>query len=138
MNALATTNSNRVATGADQYADALPPWLQYLVAAFPTSKLAARTFVVMEDAFREEPPAILQAAARRATEEKNYFPTVYEMKHYVRKEHEKGEGEQWRLPPIEYYRRMTAMWPVCPDCGEKVKPGWDSCPACADMARMTR
>lgn len=124
------------AAAEPDYSSALPPWLNYLVAAFPTANLATFTFAVMEDAFKDESPAIMKAATRAAALDKKFFPTVGELNYYVRKEREKGEGEQWKLPPVDYYRRMSAMWPVCPDCGERVNPEWVNCPACIDMAAM--
>jgi hypothetical protein len=118
------------------YMDMLPQWLNYLVAAFPQSKLAANTFAVYEDAFGAEEPETMREAARAAVEDLRFFPTVNELRVYVRRTHERAPAEQHKLPPHIFYRRRSRSWPTCPDCGERVSPEWDTCPACVDMERM--
>ncbi len=135
MNQVAIASA-RPPMAADDYGDFLPSWLKYLVAAYPTANVAAGTFAVLEDAFRDETPDVLKLAARACVMEKKFFPTVHEMNYYVRKEHERGDTEQWQLPPHVHYRRMSIHWPVCPDCGERVNPEWVACPACIDLAAM--
>lgn len=130
------THLTTIAPAASLYADVLPPWLNYLVAAYPTAKLAANTLPVFEDAFGDEDPAVMRSAARAAVREYNFFPTVHELARCVRNEHERGEQESFIVPAHLHYRRQSALWPACPDCGERVNPEWDSCPACDDLARM--
>lgn len=118
------------------YIDGLPNWLNYLIAAFPAARLSVNTFAVMEAAFLDEDPAVMRAAAHLAANEQRFFPSVYELRGYVRRESERLEIDQYRVPDYIHYRRRSAMWPICPVCGERVNPAWDTCPACQDLARM--
>lgn len=119
---------------AADYSAALPSWINYLIAAYPTANLASRTFAVLEDAFRDEAPATMTAAARLAVRDQKFFPSVHELGGYVRRVSE--DADVVKLPPMEYYRRVSQLWPTCPDCGERVAPEWNSCPACVDLAAM--
>lgn len=123
-------------SSAATWLDGLPPWLNYLVAAYPAAKLADNTFAVYEDAFGDEDPGVMRAAARAAVRDSRFFPTVHELDRCVRREHERGEQESFTIPGHLHYRRQSALWPTCPACGERVNPEWDNCPACADLARM--
>ena len=118
------------------YIDGLPNWLNYLIATFPAARLSENTFAVMEDAFLDEDPAVMRAAARLAVNEQRFFPSVYELRGYVRREAERLEIDQYRIPDYIHYRRISARWLTCPVCGERINPTWDVCPACQDLARM--
>lgn len=121
---------------AEAYADALPPWLNYLIAAYPTAKLAANTFAVLEDAFSDEDPAVLRDAVRRAVKESRFFPSAAELAVHVRRESERAAVAQYHIPDYLHYRRVSQFWPTCPNCGERINPDWSICPACADLDRM--
>jgi len=120
----------------DDYADVLPGWLNYLIAAYPAAKLAAKTFAVFEDAFGEIDPAIMRQAARAAVLGQKFFPSVHELNAYVQQLLAGDLAEQWLLPPHLHHRRMSQNWPTCPACGERLNPAWPTCPACADLARI--
>lgn len=132
------SSSATAPSSATAYLDGLPPWLNYLVAAYPAAKLADNTFAVYEDAFGDEEPVIMRAAVRAAVRDIRFFPTVSELTRYVRKEREGEDQASYTIPGHLHYRRISALWPACPECGERVNPEWDDCPACADLARMSR
>lgn len=118
------------------YSDMLPPWLRYLVAAYPAARLAAHTFAVFEDAFGGHEPAVMMAAAKAAVAAHRFFPSVAELMPHVRRAAEAAELDAARALTIAEYRQASAAWPACPDCGEQRNPTWPTCPACADLARM--
>ena len=122
------------AATAPDYQDMLPPWLNYLIAAYPTAKLASRTLPVFEDAFSDEEPDVMREAVRAAVNDLRFFPTVYELRQYVRAANERRDDGNWKLPPHLFYRWASRNWPVCEQCGERV-PDPANCPACADLAR---
>ncbi len=120
----------------DAYADVLPAWLNYLIAAFPTARLAENTFAVYEDVFSNEDPAVMRQAARAAVRASVFFPSVRELAAHVRRQRE--QRSEWDGAEHLRHRRESQTWPTCPVCGEHVRPDWATCPACADLARMTR
>ena len=123
------------------YADALPPWLRYLVAAYPAAKLAAATFAVYEDAFTGYDPELMGQAVRAVVADCKFFPSAAELRKSADRMAEKREIEaiqQSRRNSIATYRAESPSWPVCPACGERRDPEWDSCPGCTDLASMLR
>mgnify|MGYP000865979577 FL=1 len=133
MNHLIPQQQFSATTTRPEYVDGLPPWLNYLIAAFPAAKLSENTFAVFEDAFGEEDPVVMRAASRAAVNELRFFPSVYELRRIVAREAERHEAAQYRVPDWLHYRRLSSLWPVCPGCGERVNPEWDCCPACEDL-----
>lgn len=135
MNQLAVANTSPTSE-ADDYNDYLPSWLRYLVAAYPAANVAVGTFAVFEDAFNGVTSPVMTAAVRAAVSELRFFPTVSELRHYVKKQQYRAEAEEARTPDYIQYRKMSSQWPTCPDCGERVDPEWVNCPACIDLAIM--
>jgi hypothetical protein len=85
MNELTTTTENTIQIyelGLDLL-DLLPSWLQYLVAAYPTTKLVKKTFAMMEDQFQDVDGKTMDAAVRRHVARSEWWPKASELRAIV-------------------------------------------------------
>jgi hypothetical protein len=112
----------------------IPPWLNYLVAAYPANTAGKMTLAVMEDQFKDVDPAAMMQAARAHVKASKWFPTAQELAAFV--ESDTGEGEQWLIAwdtaEVLRYKRAAATWATCPNCEERT-PDLNNCPFCVDM-----
>jgi hypothetical protein len=89
----------------EEWREALPAWLNYLVAAFPQARVDMMTYAVLEDVFQGVPAEVMKAAARAYVRRHAFWPTAAELRPYV----EWAEREAIQpLSPVEAHELRMA------------------------------
>lgn len=97
----------------EEWREALPPWLSYLVAAFPQARVDMMTYAVLEDVFQDAPGEVLKAAARAYVRQHAFWPTAAELRPYVEWAEARPEGRGreavQQLSPAEVHELRMAL-----------------------------
>jgi hypothetical protein len=93
----------------EEWREALPAWLSYLVAAFPQARVDMMTYAVLEDVFQGYAPEVMKAAARAYVARHQFWPTAAELRPFVEwaEARPDGRGREAIDPPtVEELHRM--------------------------------
>jgi hypothetical protein len=84
----------------EEWREALPAWLSYLVAAFPQARVDMMTYAVLEDVFQGVGPEVMKAAARAYVRQHAFWPTAAELRPYVEWAEARPEGRGREAAPV--------------------------------------
>ena len=110
---------------------AAPIWIQYLIGAWPQTKVTAVTLGIMESQFADTDADSMLEAVKAYVAENKYWPAVSELRKYV----DRVQLDRQHRGPFYLWHKEYAAdhWTLCPGpCGE-LTPSLDNCPFCEDM-----
>jgi hypothetical protein len=99
--------ARNASVSGEEWREALPGWLSYLVAAFPQARVDMMTYAVLEDVFQEVPGEVMKAAARAYVRQHAFWPTAAELRPYV--EWAERQAVQQLSPAEAHELRMAQL-----------------------------
>jgi hypothetical protein len=91
----------------EEWREALPAWLSYLVAAFPQARVDMMTYAVLEDVFQGVAEEVMKAATRAYVRQHAFWPTAAELRPYV--EWAERQAVQQLSPAEAHELRMAQL-----------------------------
>lgn len=106
MTTTALTNPRPAPAGISQALNALPAWLQYLIAAYPAAQVAGLTYLVYEEQFADVDADTMLTAVKATVRQHKYntFPAVADIRQQV-----EAIGEARYMSLVERAGRLRSL-----------------------------
>lgn len=104
MNQLTPYQPQAPAVAGEDYTAFLPSWINYLIAAYPQTKTAARTYAVLEDQFDGVDEGLMNRVVRKHVAKSEWWPATAQLREILTE----LEREPLPLSPADAYKLNMA------------------------------